>query len=139
MERCHQTMMHRVLPENHFLPGDLQRQIGAFVDHHDSRRCHESLDSLTPADIYYGRGAKILKTREEIKKQRIGKRRLQHHAAAAKSQTEIKPEPPFRYSLKSPKNSGGGHKGPVANRRKNISHLRSYTMLQLRRGARHPH
>jgi transposase-like protein len=44
---------------------------------------HESLTNLTPADVYHGRGAKILKMREEIKKQTIRKRRLQHQAAAA--------------------------------------------------------
>ena len=43
----------------------------------------ESLDNLTPADVYHGRGRTILKMREEIKKQTIRKRRLQHKAAAA--------------------------------------------------------
>ena len=83
IERWHQTMKNRVLLENYFLPGDLERQIGAFVDHYNNRRYHESLDNLTPADVYHGRGAKILKMREEIKKQTIRKRRLQHQSAAA--------------------------------------------------------
>ena len=83
IERWHQTMKNRVLLENYFLPGDLECQIGAFVDHYNNHRYHESLDNLTPADVYHGRGAKILKMREEIKKQTIRKRRLQHQAAAA--------------------------------------------------------
>ena len=83
IERWHQTMKNRVLLENYFLPGDLERQIGAFVDHYNNHRCHESLANLTPADVYHGRGAKILKMREEIKKQTIRQRRLQHQAAAA--------------------------------------------------------
>lgn len=83
IERWHQTMKNRVLLENYFLPGDLERQIGAFVDHYNNHRYHESLTNLTPADVYHGRGAKILKMREEIKKQTIRKRRLQHQAAAA--------------------------------------------------------
>ena len=83
IERWHQTMKNRVLLENYFLPGDLERQIGAFVDHYNNHRYHESLTNLTPADVYHGRGAKILKMREEIKKQTIQKRRLQHQAAAA--------------------------------------------------------
>ena len=41
------------------------------------------LNNLPPADVYHGRGAKILKMREEIKKQTIRKRRLRHRAAAA--------------------------------------------------------
>ena len=76
-------MKNRVLLENYFLPGDLECQISAFVDHYNNRRYHESLDNLTPADVYHGRGAKILKMREEIKKQTIRKRWLQHQAAAA--------------------------------------------------------
>jgi putative transposase len=83
IERWHQTMKNRVLLENYFLPGDLERQIGAFVDHYNNQRYHESLANLTPADVYHGRGAKILKMREEIKKQTIRQRRLQHQAAAA--------------------------------------------------------
>ena len=83
IERWHQTMKNRVLLENYFLPGDLEHQIGAFVDHYNNRRYHESLSNLTPADVYHGRSAKILKVREEIKKQTIRLRRLQHKTAAA--------------------------------------------------------
>jgi len=83
IERWHQTLKNRILLENYFLPGDLERQIDAFVDHYNHRRYHESLGNLTPADVYHGRSAKILKMREEIKKQTISKRRLQHQIAAA--------------------------------------------------------
>ncbi len=83
IERWHQTMKKRVLLENYFLPGDLERQIGAFVEYYNNCRYHESLGNLTPADVYYGRGAKILKMREEVKKQTIQKRRLQHQSAVA--------------------------------------------------------
>ena len=83
IERWHQTMKNRVLLENYFLPGDLERQIAAFVDHYNNHRYHESLSNLTPADVYHGRGAQILKMREEIKQQTIRKRRLQHQSAAA--------------------------------------------------------
>ena len=71
IERWHQTMKNRVLLENYFLPGDLERQIGALWTTTNNRRYHESLSNLTPADVYHGRGAKILKMREEIKKQTI--------------------------------------------------------------------
>lgn len=76
-------MKNRVLLENYFLPGDLERQIDAFVDHYNNHRYHESLNNLTPADVYHGRGAKILKMREEIKEQTFRKRRLQHQSTAA--------------------------------------------------------
>ena len=76
-------MKNRVLLENDFLPGDLERQIGAFVAHYNNHRYQESLSNLTPADVYHRRGAKILRMREEIKKQTIRKPRLQHQVAAA--------------------------------------------------------
>ena len=83
IERWHQTLKNRVLLENYYLPGDLERQINAFVDHYNNHRFHESLGNLTPADVYYGRGEQILKMREEIKKQTFHKRRLWHQVAAA--------------------------------------------------------
>jgi putative transposase len=83
IERWHQTLKNRILLEHYFLPGDLERQIGAFVDYYNNRRYHESLGNLTPADVYHGRGAQILQTREEIKKETIRQRRLQHQAAPA--------------------------------------------------------
>ena len=46
---------NRILLENYYLPGDLERQVAAFVEHHNHARYHESLDNLTPADVYFGR------------------------------------------------------------------------------------
>lgn len=83
IERWHQIMKNRVLLENYYLPGDLERQIEAFVEHYINHRYHESLGNLTSADVYHGRGAQILSMREEIKKQTIRKRGLQHDSAAA--------------------------------------------------------
>ena len=48
IEHWHQTMKNRVLLENYFLPGDLERQIDAFVDHYNNHRYHESLANLPP-------------------------------------------------------------------------------------------
>ena len=57
IERWHQTLKNRVLLENYFLPGQLEAAVGAFVDHYNHHRYHESLGNLTPADVYFGRGA----------------------------------------------------------------------------------
>lgn len=83
IERWHQTMKNRVLLENYFLPGDLERQIGVFVDHYNHRRYHESIGNLTPADVYLGRGAAILERRDAIKRKSIDHRRLLHQQATA--------------------------------------------------------
>jgi hypothetical protein len=44
---------------------------------------HESIDKLTPADVYFGRDPTILAERERIKRQTIAHRRLQHQLHAA--------------------------------------------------------
>ncbi len=63
---------------DYFLPGDLERQIGDFVEYDNNRRYHESLGNLTSADVCLGRAEQILKQREEIKRKTILKRRLRH-------------------------------------------------------------
>ena len=83
IERWHQTMKNRVLLEHYYLPGDLERQIEAFVNYYNHHRYHESLNNVTPADVYFGRAETILKERDRIKKLTIQKRRLQHQKAAA--------------------------------------------------------
>ena len=83
IERWHQTLKNRILLENYFLPGDLEAQIAAFVDNYNYHRYHESIDNLTPADVYFGRGPTILAQRERIKRQTIAHRRLQHRLLAA--------------------------------------------------------
>ena len=83
IERWHQTMKNRILLENYYLPGDLEQQIGVFVDHYNNHHYHESLNNVTPADVYFGRDKDILREREKIKKQTIQYRRLQHQRQAA--------------------------------------------------------
>ena len=83
IERWHQTLKNRILLENYFMPGDLEAQIGAFIEHYNHRRYHESLDNVTPADAYFDRAEAILKQREKIKRQTIEHRRLQHRKIAA--------------------------------------------------------
>jgi putative transposase len=83
IERWHQTLKNRILLEHYYLPGDLERQVAAFVAHYNHARYHESLDNLTPADVYFGRAETILLERERIKRQTIANRRLQHQLHAA--------------------------------------------------------
>ena len=83
IERWHQTLKNRILLEHYYLLGDLERQVAAFVAHYNHARYHESLDNLTPADVYFGRAETILLERERIKRQTIANRRLQHQLHAA--------------------------------------------------------
>ena len=83
IERWHQTLKNRILLENYFLPGDLKRQIEAFVDPYNHQRYHESLNNVTPSDVYFGRAQAILNQRERIKRKTLEIRRLQHRKIAA--------------------------------------------------------
>lgn len=83
IERRHQTLKNRVLLENYFLPGDLESQIEAFVEHYNHQRYHESLDNVIPADAYFGRAPAIIKRRERINRKIFEHRRSQHRKLAA--------------------------------------------------------
>jgi putative transposase len=79
IERWHQALKNRILLENYFLPADLEAQIETFVDH---QRYHESINNLTPADVYFRRGQSILKQRERIKRKTMETRCLQYRKHA---------------------------------------------------------
>jgi putative transposase len=52
-------------------------------DHYNHRRYHESLENVTPADVYFGRDQEILLERARIKRNTITQRRLLHQKIAA--------------------------------------------------------
>ena len=79
----HQTLKNRILLENYFLPGDLEAHIEALVDHYNHQRYHESLNNVTPSDVYFGRDKEILQQRERIKQNTLKERRLQHRKQTA--------------------------------------------------------
>ena len=83
IERWHQTLKNRILLENYYLPGDLKHKIDPYVDHYNHRRYDESLQNLTPADVYFGRGQTSLKQRERIKRRAFETRHLLHRKPAA--------------------------------------------------------
>ncbi len=93
IERWHQTLKNRILLENYYLPGDLERQIAAFVDHYNHRRYHESLDNLTPADVYFGRGQTILNRKRKDQTKTIEPALAAPQARPHKSSQPDEPDP----------------------------------------------
>jgi putative transposase len=83
IERWHQTLKNRILLENYYFKEDLERHIAAFIEHYNHHRYHESLDNLTPADVYFSKGSAILLKRKRIKQETLRQRRLNHHEKAA--------------------------------------------------------
>jgi putative transposase len=87
IERWHRSLKNQILLENYYLPGDLEQRIGEFVDYYNHERYHESLNNLTPADVYYGRGQQVLDRREQIKLNTLAMRRKMHYDNQMKLQT----------------------------------------------------
>ena len=67
IERWHRSMKNQILLNHYYLPSELEEQFHRFVSYYNHNRYHESIDNLTPADVYYGRGEAILNLRERIK------------------------------------------------------------------------
>jgi putative transposase len=87
IERYHRTMKNILLLDNYYSPDDLKAHIEAFVEHYNNRRYHESLDNMTPADVYTGRAAEVMKKRKRIKERTMKERRKNYRQTIAISQT----------------------------------------------------
>ncbi|SDU23536.1 Integrase core domain-containing protein [Nitrosomonas ureae] len=81
IERWHRSLKNQILLENFYFPGELQDRIRQFVDYYNHERYHESLNNLTPADVFYGRGQFILEEREKIKQRTLATRRQMYYAS----------------------------------------------------------
>ena len=78
IERYHRTMKNLIKLQHYYLPGELVYALEQFVEYYNNQRYHESLDNLTPADVYYGRDKDILTKRDEIKKRTLKQRKQQN-------------------------------------------------------------
>lgn len=87
IERWHRSLKNQILLDNYYLPGELEDRIRSFIDYYNHERYHESLDNLTPADVYYGRGQKILDKRERIKLNTLAMRRQMHYDKQSRLQS----------------------------------------------------
>jgi hypothetical protein len=54
------------------------RKFQWFVDYYNNRQYHESLDNLTPADIYAEREREIISKRENIKRKTMMRIRVEN-------------------------------------------------------------
>ena len=78
IERYHRSMKNVVQLQNFYSPTELERALADFVAYYNNHRYHESLDNLTPADVYFGREKEVLSKREEIKQRTLQMRRWQN-------------------------------------------------------------
>ncbi len=82
IERYHRSLKSVIKLEHYYSPWELERAIARFVEHYNHRRYHESLQNVTPADVYAGRQAAILDRRARIKQRTMQRRKRQNLRAA---------------------------------------------------------
>jgi putative transposase len=87
IERYHRSMKNVLLLDNYYCPDELKAQIEAFVEYYNYQRYHESLDNVTPADVYTGRAVRILEERDRIKERTMKLRKRNYKKAIARAQT----------------------------------------------------
>jgi putative transposase len=80
IERYHRSMKSVVKLDNYYCPEELRDAISQFVEYYNHFRYHESLENVTPADVYLGRQEAILIRRREIKLKTIRQRRQEYIA-----------------------------------------------------------
>ena len=76
IERYHLSMKNVVKLEQCYFPWELEKAIADWVEHCNHDRYHESLDNVTPADVYAGRGNEILDQRALVKARTMTKRKI---------------------------------------------------------------
>ncbi len=78
IERYHRSMKNVVKLENYYYPWQLEKAIADWVQHYNHERYHESLDNVTPSDLYQGRRDDILDQRAIIKSRTMMRRKVQN-------------------------------------------------------------
>ena len=76
IERYHRSMKSIVKLDTFYFPWELEQAIANFVAYYNHQRYHESLDNLTPADMYFRRAEEVLTQRQIIKEQTLLERRF---------------------------------------------------------------
>ena len=75
IERFHRSMKNVVKLNNYYFPEELNAELEKFVEYYNNQRYHESLNNVTPADVYFGRKNEIEHKRREIKRRTLKQRK----------------------------------------------------------------
>ena len=81
IERWHRTMKNVVKLQHYYFPWELEAALRDFVAYYNNERYHESLDNVTPSDVYFGRQYEVLTERAKIKRLTMRKRKREYLAA----------------------------------------------------------
>jgi len=91
IERYHRTLKNLVTLQNYYAPWELEHEIGCFVRWYNTERYHESLENLTPEDVYRGRDREILTARELLKMQTLERRKRYNLGMKLRRESVIRP------------------------------------------------
>jgi putative transposase len=91
IERYHRTMKNVVKLQNYFQSEVLERELERFVNYYNNERVHESLDNVTPADVYHGRHHEIQTARQLLKMQTLRRRRCYNQGYDPGNEELIRP------------------------------------------------
>jgi transposase InsO family protein len=76
IERYHRSMKNVVKLEHYYYPWELEKAIEEWVHHYNHERHHESLDNVTPADVFGGRRNAIMDQRALVKARTMTQRKM---------------------------------------------------------------
>ena len=78
IERWHRSMKNVIKLQNYYSPSELEQAIAEWAEYYNNQRYHESLENVTPVDVYFGREKEIIKKRNKLKVQSLALRRQQY-------------------------------------------------------------
>ena len=76
IERYHRSMKNVVKLEHYYYPWELEKAIEEWVHHYNHERYHDSLDKVTPADVFGGRRNEMLDQRALVKTRTMTQRKI---------------------------------------------------------------
>ena len=76
-------MKNVVKLQHYYFPEELKAALKDFVAYYNNERYHESLDNVTPADVYFGRRFEVLTERSKIKRRTMERRKKEYLAQKA--------------------------------------------------------
>ena len=97
-------MKNEINLQRYYFTWELEHEIARFVEYYNNERHHESLNNVTPADVYYGKHQEVITRRERIRRKTLKARRRCNLAGPTTRQITNQP---LRSSLGSNLNLSG--------------------------------